>query len=199
MTDRNASLYNLQNAKQMLTALLPKKREAVRQEETIETAGYVRLASKVSPRAQAQAPLPAVPVSDGSEQAPETSLPTPEKFTAWEDCVAWCMQVMRAEAAFVVDSQGFIIATRGRVPSHGFECTGAELVYSMDQLERIDPEAGKLFWIDLDYDKHRLVGFVTPAEDMEYFIIGLVEPDPSYNSIKHTISRQIIESLPNMN
>jgi hypothetical protein len=143
--------------------------------------------------------LPPDPVSDGKENASEAPLATPEKFTAWEDCIAWCMQAMRAESAFVVDSQGFIIATRGRVPSHGFECTGAELVYSMDQLERIDPEAGKLYWIDLDYDKHRLVGFVTPAEDMEYFIVGMVAPDPSYNSLKHTISRQIIESLPTMN
>ncbi len=197
MTDRNASSYDLQDAQQILAALLPKNRDAGRKEETRETAGYVRLASKASPRAQA--PLPAAPVSDSGEQAPETPLPAPEKFTAWEDCIAWCMSVTRAEAAFVVDSQGFIIATRGRVPSHGFECTGAELVYSMDQLERIDPEAGKLLWIDLDFDKHRLVGFVTPPEDQEYFIVGMVGPDPSYNVLKHSISRQIIESLPTMN
>lgn len=197
MTDRNVNSYDLQEAKEILAVLLPKNRDAGRKVETRETAGYVRLASKASSRAQA--PLPAAPVSDSQEQVSETPLPTPEKFTTWEDCIAWCMQAMRAEAAFVVDSQGFIIATRGRIPSHGFECTGAELVYSMDQLERIDPEAGKLFWIDLDFDKHRLVGFVTPSEDMEYFIIGLVEPDPSYNSLKHTISRQIIESLPTMN
>jgi hypothetical protein len=197
MTDRNASSYNLQEAKQILAALLPKNRDANRKEEPRETVGYVCLASKILQRAHA--PLPAAPVSDGKEKVSEEPLPAPEKFTAWEDCIAWCMQVMRAEAAFVVDSQGFIIATRGRVPSHGFECTGAELVYSMDQLERIDPEAGKLFWIDLDYDKHRLVGFVTPAEDMEYFIVGLVEPDSSYNSLKNTISHQIIESLPTMN
>lgn len=197
MTDRNASSYNLQDAKQILAALLPKNRDAGRKEEIRETGGYVRLASKALHRVQA--PLPAAPVSDGQEKVSEEPLPAPEKFTAWEDCIAWCMQAMRAEAAFVVDSQGFIIATRGRVPSHGFECTGAELVYSMDQLERIDPEAGKLFWIDLDYDKHRLVGFVTPSEDMEHFIVGLVEPDPSYNSLKNTVSRQIIESLPTMN
>jgi hypothetical protein len=197
MTDRNASSYDLQDAKLILAALLPKKRDTNKKEETRETSGYVRLVSKALPRAQA--PLPPDPVSDGKEKASEAPLATPEKFTAWEDCIAWCMQAMRAESAFVVDSQGFIIATRGRVPSHGFECTGAELVYSMDQLERIDPEAGKLYWIDLDYDKHRLVGFVTPAEDMEYFIVGMVAPDPSYNSLKHTISRQIIESLPTMN
>lgn len=69
----------------------------------------------------------------------------------------------------------------------------------MDQLERIDPEAGKLLWIDLDFNKRRLIGFVTPEEEETYFIVGLVTPDASYNSSKHLISKHIIESLPNMN
>lgn len=69
----------------------------------------------------------------------------------------------------------------------------------MDQLERIDPEAGKLLWIDLDFNKRRLVGFVTPEEENEYFIVGLVAPEAAYNASKHLISKHIIESLPTMN
>jgi len=66
-------------------------------------------------------------------------------------------------------------------------------------LERIDPDAGKLLWIDLDFNKRQLVGFVTPAENGEYYIVGLVTPDPSYIASKHLISKLIIESLTNMN
>ena len=197
MTDRNASSYDLLDAQKILATLLPKTRGAVRKDEVVETHGYVRLTAKALPRPQET--LPAAPCSSDQESASSTSVPLPEKFTSWEDCIAWCMELLGAEAAFVVDSQGFIIATRGLVPAHGFECTGAELVYSMDQLERIDSEAGKLSWIDLDYDKHRLVGFVTPGDATEYFIVGIIGPDSSYNSYKNTISFQIIESLATMN
>ncbi|MEJ2199570.1 MAG: hypothetical protein P8X63_00925 [Desulfuromonadaceae bacterium] len=131
--------------------------------------------------------------------AQEPLTPPKEAFSSWEDCIAWCMQVTRSEAAFVVDSQGFIIAMRGRVPAHGFECTGAELVYAMDQLQRIDPDAGKLHWIDLDYHKRRVVGMVTTTEAEECFIVGMISPDGSYNSVKNAVARQIIDSLESMN
>ncbi len=197
MTDRNASSYDLLDAQKILATLLPKTRDAARKPEIVEAHGYVRLKTKALPVKQES--LPEVPRSSVPDSAPGASIPLPEKFNSWEDCIAWCMKILGAEAAFVVDSQGFIIATRGRVPAHGFECTGAELVYSMDQLERIDTEAGKLSWIDLDYDKHRLVGFVTPGDATEYFIVGMIGPDSSYNIHKNTVSFQIIESLETMN
>ena len=58
------------------------------------------------------------------------------------------------------------------------------MIYAMDQLERIDPEAGNLLWIDLDFNKRRLVGFVTPAEDTAYFIVGLVAPESCQSALK---------------
>ncbi|MDD4457376.1 MAG: hypothetical protein PHC98_07300, partial [Syntrophotalea acetylenica] len=73
------------------------------------------------------------------------------------------------------------------------------LVFTMDQLERIDPEAGKLLWIDLDFNQRRLVGFITPVQNNEYFIVGLVAPDPAYNILKPSISKHIVKSLPSMN
>jgi hypothetical protein len=196
MKDRNASSYNLQDAKKILDTLLVKKPKAAQEVKPVAH-GYVRLAQKAVPR-----PHPPSEVNSGpavAEKVPEAPLSVPEKFTSWEDCIAWCMQVARAEAAFVVDSQGFIIAVRGRVPASGFECTGAELVYAMDQLERIDPEAGKLLWIDLDYDKRRVVGFVTPSEGEEFYILGMISPDSSYNAVKNVMARQIIDSMETMN
>jgi hypothetical protein len=108
------------------------------------------------------------------------------------------MSLTRSEAAFVVDSQGFIIASRGRVPSQGFEGTGAELICSVEQLERVDPDAGKLIWVDLDFDKRRVVGFVTPAQDSEYYVLGLISPDHSYHTYKQALTRQIVDNLPNL-
>lgn len=195
MKDRNVNSYNLQYAQQILSSLAPANRANALPKP--QAHAFVRLTPRNNghtARPPADGPATAAPA-----KAAEAVAAPPQKFGDWDDCIAWCMEATRAEAAFVVDSQGFIIATRGRIPGHGFECTGAELIYSMDQLERIDPDAGKLLWIDLDFNKRRLVGFVTPEEDASYFIVGLVAPDASYNSSKHVISKHIIESLADMN
>jgi hypothetical protein len=197
MKDRNVSSYNLKYAQQILATLVPKKQSG-RTLSQSDTQTFVRLTAqqRLDPAA-----LPTTGTSPApSAPPPDTDVAPPsQKFTDWESCIAWCIGMTRAEAAFVVDSQGFIIATRGRIPGHGFECTGAEMIYAMDQLERIDPEAGNLLWIDLDFNKRRLVGFVTPAEDTAYFIVGLVAPESSYNASKNMISKHIIESLASMN
>jgi len=197
MKDRNVSSYNLLYAQQILNDLATKKRSAPRLNPREEGKPYVRLMPVKSDKLEA-GPATFAPASPEVATPPAAPAP-PQTFRDWESCIAWCIDVTRAEAAFVVDSGGFIIATRGRIPGHGFECTGAELIYTMDQLERIDPEAGKLLWIDLDFNKRRLVGFVTPEEENEYFIVGLVAPEAAYNASKHLISKHIIESLPTMN
>lgn len=195
MKDRNVNSYNLQYAQQILASLVPGQRSDLSSGPQVHA--FVRLPPQKRDL-PGRPPEPA-PKEDLPEKTGSDVLPPPGKFDDWEACIAWCIEVTRAEAAFVVDSQGFIIATRGRIPSHGFECTGAELIYAMDQLERIDPEAGKLLWIDLDFNKRHLVGFVTPEEEATYFIVGLVAPDVGYNTSKHVISKYIIENLTNMN
>lgn len=197
MKDRNVNSYNLAYAQQILASLVQKKQHG-KSLEPIDTQTFVRLTAQQKTDPVALPPIGAGPANTQDPQETELT-PPPQKFNDWESCIAWCISMTRAEAAFVVDSQGFIIATRGRIPGHGFECTGAEMIYAMDQLERIDPEAGNLLWIDLDFNKRRLVGFVTPAEDAAYFIVGLVAPESSYNASKNLISKHIIESLASMN
>lgn len=197
MKDHNVSSYNLQYAQQLLATLVPKPQRGTGRQPQDEAQTFVRLAS-LKRKPTAEPPVTDIS-SDATEDIQEAAPTPPQEFNDWESCIAWCINITRAEAAFVVDSQGFIIATRGRIPGHGFECTGAEMIYAMDQLERIDPEAGKLLWIDLDFNKRRLVGFVTPAEETAYFIVGLVGPEASYNASKNLISKHIIESLPKMN
>jgi hypothetical protein len=195
MNDRSVNSYDLNEARQILSALTPVTQTT--QAVAVEVAAtYVRLVSDAVPRTAAPTVVREVFASP-DVQMEEADL-KPQKFSGWESCVAWCMQLTRAEAAFVVDSQGFIIASRGRVPGHGFEGAGAELVCSVEQLERIEPDAGRLLWVDLDFDKRRIVGFITPSETKEYYVVGMISPDPGYHSLKQIVSRQIVENLPNL-
>jgi hypothetical protein len=109
------------------------------------------------------------------------------------------MTMTRAESVFVADSQGFIIASRGRIPGHGFEAAGAEVICSVEQLERVAPDAGRLVWLDLDFDKYRVIGIITPPVDSEYYVVGLIAPDSSsFYSHKQIITRNILENLAHM-
>lgn len=197
MRDRSVKSYDLKDAQQILNSLVPAPGITARETPAEdEQYGYVRLE-------KAAVPVMAAPSSVGHtshvKEMPLASVEAqPQKFTNWETCIAWCMSLTRADAAFVVDSQGFIIASRGRVPGHGFEGTGAELICSVEQLERVDPDAGKLQWVDLDFDKRRVIGFITPPRDSEYYVIGLMAPDPAYYSLKQIINRQIVENLSNL-
>jgi hypothetical protein len=196
MKDRSVNSYDLKQAQQILSSLAPIPTAAPGAEVSQDTPVYLRLSKESLP--QKAAPVTALP-ADAPKDAAEPSVDMqPQKFTSWEGCLGWCLGLTRAEAGFVVDSQGFIIASRGRVPGYGFEGTGAEMVCSVEQLERIAPDAGKLLWVDLDFDKRRIVGFVTPQQNSQYYVIGLISPEPAYHSIKHFLTSQIIENLPNL-
>lgn len=195
MKDRSVNSYDLKDAQQILTTLAPSTGTSARHKTSSDsTPEYLRLSNDFP--AQKASRVAAQPVEDSTAAAAE--IVQPQNFTSWESCIAWCMSTIRAEAAFVVDSQGFIIASRGRVPSEGFEGTGAELVCSVEQLERVAPDAGKLLWVDLDFDKRRVVAFITPSESADHYVVGFVSPDPSFYSLKHHITNQIIDNLPHL-
>jgi len=50
----------------------------------------------------------------------------------------------------------------------------------------------------VDFDKRRIVGFVAFSEDAPPYVIGLVAPDPLRIEMKHKITQQILQNLPNM-
>jgi hypothetical protein len=198
MKEHSANSYDLKQAQQILVSLFPTA-EGLTREELIpdEAPQYLQLSKDFVLRmASRQSPLPVV---SPPEPIAAASAAHQQQFSSWEECIAWCMSLTRAEAAFVADSQGFIIASRGRVPGQGFEAAGAELICSVEQLERIAPDAGKLLWIDMDFDKCRVAGFITPPVDAEYYVVGLISPDSSsFYSHKQIITRNILENQNNM-
>jgi hypothetical protein len=196
MGDHSANSYDLLQASQILNILTQKHGTVTKDLPTENKAsGYSRL-SKSTP------PVSDVPIrhadAAGEIKSAEKPSEAPQTFASWESCIAWCMASTRAEAAFVVDSQGFVIACRGRIPSQGFEGAGAEMICSIEQLERIAPDAGKLSCIDMDFDKKRLIGIVAASDETVFYVVGLVSPEPLNSSGKQKIIQQIVNNLPNM-
>ncbi len=192
MKDRNVNLYNLKQAQQILSALSPAAVTVARKKAVVQAqAAFLKFPQRHSGAVSVASPM----IAAGQTE----QLAPPDNFRTWDDCIRWCLEATRSHAAFVVDSQGFIIASQGLIPEAGFECTGAEMICSLEQLERIDPEAGKLLWIDLDYRQRRIAGLVTPSYVAEYFIVGLVSPDSfQFFAHKDLITSKILENLPHI-
>ena len=196
MNEQSANSYDLLQAQQLLNILVPKPGSAAKEKPVqIDTPKYSRLSAGDLPNRAQQSRTTDQVAAVTVDEAPEMDL---QDFDSWESCIAWCMSSTLAEASFVVDSQGFVIASRGRIPSQGFEGAGAELICSIEQLERIAPDAGKILCLDVDFDKRRIVGFVAFSEDAPPYVIGLVAPDPLRIEMKHKITQQILQNLPNM-
>jgi hypothetical protein len=196
MNENSANSYDLHQAQQLLNLLVPRPGTAAKEKPVqLDTPNYLSLSpgniSQHARKADTREVVPEV----ATREEPELLL---QKFDSWEACITWCMSSTRAEAAFAVDSQGFVIASRGRIPSQGFEGAGAELICSIEQLERIAPDAGKISCIDMDFDKRRIVGFVASHENTSLYVVGLVAPEPLRIEVKQKITQQIVNNLPNL-
>jgi len=195
MKDLNANLYDLSDAQLILETLLPKQRcVSVENKPQAVSNKYLSLNSSGLLQ-QKTTSKEAIQDTEVTGDEHDTAL---QEFDRWEDIIAWCMSLSRAETGFVVDSQGFVIASRGRIPSQGIEGAGAELVCSIEQLERIDPDAGKLHSVEIEFDKRRLVGFVAGFSDQNTYYAGLIAPEPLNTHMKHKILQQINHNLPHL-
>lgn len=148
------------------------------------------------PRVQPGPPAPAAapPPPQPAEVAVDLHAP-PLELASWEVFLAWSLELCRARAGFVVDPQGFVVATRGNVPANQFEGLGAEMAYAMEQLNRIDSEAGSLLTIELQFASRRLVAVRADRGEGGSFVIGFVGARPLGDEVRGAILRQLSYSL----
>lgn len=115
----------------------------------------------------------------------------PQEMDSWPMLLAWAMDIARSRAAFVVDSQGFVIASRGNVPSDGFAGTGAELCYMMEYVPKIDPEAGELRSVEFEFNSRSIVGLRVGGDGKLLYVLGLVGSASLPQDVKDAISKQL--------
>jgi hypothetical protein len=196
MNENSANSYDLHQAQQLLSLLAARPGTPAKEmPANLDVPNYSSLSAGNLSQHVRKTDTREVVAEVTAKEEPELVL---QKFDNWEACITWCMSATKAEAAFAVDSQGFVIASRGRIPSQGFEGAGAELICSIEQLERIAPDAGNISCIDMDFDKRRIVGFVASSEKIPLYVVGLVAPEPLRIEAKQKIMQQIVNNLPNL-
>lgn len=107
-------------------------------------------------------------------EAPRAEEPLGE-IGSWEMAMEWVYGFCGADAAFVVDGNGFVVACAGPEPSEGFEGIGAELCYHLEQLDRLDARSSRIRAANLDYPQRYIFAFRAPVdlEMNEEFVIAV--------------------------
>lgn len=121
--------------------------------------------------------------------------PLPRDTGSWEALLAWTADRFEAESAFIVDNQGFVIANRGKIPSDGFEALGAEVYLAFEQLERLDPLAGRLLWLDLEFTRRRISALRAKVPNREQMVFVAVNSSSAHIPHRAKIENSILDTM----
>jgi hypothetical protein len=107
--------------------------------------GYVAFPSRGAVPAAVRVPMPVVaaPPSEPEPRAlPEPPVVSVEEGSAcWDRLLDWCLDAFGAEAAFIMDSYGLVVATRGRMTADTVQGVGARLMVTLQHAEQMAVEA----------------------------------------------------------
>jgi hypothetical protein len=109
--------------------------------------------------------------------------------------LAWGMEVAEARAAFIVDSQGFVIASRGNPPEGGFDGVGAELCYVMEQVESMDEDSGAVKTLELEFVNRRLIAVRGKLTDGSLVSVGFITSTRPNGDVVEVLLEQFTQWL----
>ncbi|MEZ4226220.1 MAG: roadblock/LC7 domain-containing protein [Polyangiaceae bacterium] len=107
----------------------------------------------------------------------------------WNELLDGCLSAANAEAAFVMDGQGLVVATRGTMQADDAEAIGARLMVALDQAEEIGGATGS-YSVAIEFGGAWLTGLRLQLKDERSLTVGLVARAPLARE-----SRDVIENL----
>ncbi|MEO1172244.1 MAG: hypothetical protein AAFX94_09345 [Myxococcota bacterium] len=90
-----------------------------------------------------------------------------------EELLAWALRVTGQPSAFIVDPQGFVIATAGVTPADYFSGTGAALSYASEHIRNVVPDE-PLGSAELAFGTTRILALTGRDSDIRDYVFALV-------------------------
>jgi len=100
-------------------------------------------------------------------------LPMPPSTGTWESLLGWCRTTLGAEAAFVIDELGLLIANAGRIPDEEAQAMGARLVVALEQADELEQTA-PVRALAIELTARYLTGFRLRMERGSLLAVGMV-------------------------
>ena len=96
--------------------------------------------------APAAPPPPAAQSPAPSQPGPQADVPPPPPGASaaqrWDHLLDWCLTSAGARAAFVLEAQGLLVASRGLLPFEDVQGLGGRLMVALEQAGRMASEDG---------------------------------------------------------
>ncbi len=116
----------------------------------------------------------------------------------WNELMGWCMAQPSAEAAFVVDGHGFLIAST-EDEAGALEGLGAELCYSMEQLQRINAGEQPLLSVSLKFMGRAFFAVrVRSGQSDDIFVVGVVSKEALPRRSQRALMTLVEQNLANL-
>jgi septum formation inhibitor-activating ATPase MinD len=112
----------------------------------------------------------------------------------WHDFLDTCICSCGAETAFVADSEGLLVASRGRLSQGNIEGLGARLSIAFQQADRMEIAAGDAQSVMVEFDHLWLSGIGFQSDRQPIFTIGILGKEPVPTPMRNEI-RETLQSL----
>jgi chromosome partitioning protein len=119
---------------------------------------------------------------------------TPFGIEQWYDFLDTLMASVGADAAFVTDAEGLVVASRGEFFGGEAEGIGTRLSIAFAQADRMEVESGCSKSVMIEFEERWLSGIGLPAADGSGFTIGVLGADPVPGRMRNEI-RETMKSL----
>lgn len=129
-------------------------------------------------RPPAPAGPPAVPVPAAAPAPPEPPAIAPGGFGAgvYTPLLEWACRAASADAAFLMDPHGLVVATVGALEPEEAEAFGARLMVALDQARAMSGDGGPEATVAVEAGEKVLTAFAATASDGIPFTVGLTGP-----------------------
>jgi hypothetical protein len=117
--------------------------------------------------------------------APAAVATQPQRFESLDELLQWAMELTSSSAAFVMDPEGFAIATRGSVVGEDAQAIGAQLMVTMAEADRAEHPGTPALAVAVDYAASTLTGLRVEREPGQVFTIGFLAshtPSPQHRA-----------------
>ena len=106
--------------------------------------------------------------------APEAVAPAPRRFESLDELLQWAIQLTSSSSAFVMDPEGFAIATRGSLVGEDAQAVGAQLMVTMAEADRAEHPGTPALALAVEYASSTLTGLRVEREVGQVFTVGFV-------------------------
>jgi hypothetical protein len=167
-SSRDASSFDLNRARELSRKLTLVEPAAPQAAPALPTPPLRFTATQVKGVPPPPVAAPAAVANGGAAAAapaaPPLRMPPPPTTTTFEGRTTWCRDALSADAVFLLDERGLLVASAGTVQSGEAEGIGARLVFTFEQTDAMKRGTDRTRSITIEFGNSFLTGWRFPLE-----------------------------------